>query len=224
MLNTGPPVYTGAQMLVFAHTGITLGLFWLCDSLGARRAADAESGDVGDQSSAAVVYSGLPQVSQEAHTDSISLPRPNPIDYRLVLLGSMLPDIIDKPVGVILLGNGRIFGHTLLFALGLLVAGGLLYSQRHKAWLLILGYGCAIHLVLDRMWQTPATLLWPLYGWTFERGDGTGWLPRVFHSLTHDIAIYLPEIVGALILIAFAVRLVQRDRVKSFIFRGNIGP
>ncbi len=39
------------------------------------------------------------------------------LDYRLVLLGAVLPDLIDKFVGHVLLpiGNGRIFAHGLLF-------------------------------------------------------------------------------------------------------------
>jgi hypothetical protein len=38
-----------------------------------------------------------------------------------IRLGAILPDLIDKPIGRILLGesvaNGRLFGHTLLFIL-----------------------------------------------------------------------------------------------------------
>ena len=47
------------------------------------------------------------------------------IDYKLIIIGSLLPDIIDKPVGMILLPleNGRVFGHTLLFVLILLLIG-----------------------------------------------------------------------------------------------------
>jgi len=43
------------------------------------------------------------------------------INYLFVALGAILPDLIDKPIGRILLGesvaNGRLFGHTLLFVL-----------------------------------------------------------------------------------------------------------
>lgn len=44
------------------------------------------------------------------------------IDYRVVFIGALLPDMIDKPLGMILLPlhNGRVFAHTLLFALMLL--------------------------------------------------------------------------------------------------------
>jgi hypothetical protein len=36
-------------------------------------------------------------------------------DIRLLILGSLLPDLIDKPLGHIILpeNNGRIFAHTL---------------------------------------------------------------------------------------------------------------
>ena len=47
------------------------------------------------------------------------------MDYRLVAVGSLLPDLVDKPVGMILLplNNGRVFGHTLLSILILLLIG-----------------------------------------------------------------------------------------------------
>ncbi len=42
------------------------------------------------------------------------------IDYRFVILGSILPDLIDKPLGLFILrkqiSNGRTFAHSLLFA------------------------------------------------------------------------------------------------------------
>lgn len=47
--------------------------------------------------------------------------------YPAILVGSVLPDIIDKPLGGIILkdtiGNGRIYAHTLLFLLSLFVIG-----------------------------------------------------------------------------------------------------
>ena len=50
-----------------------------------------------------------------------------PIDYRAVLVGSILPDIIDKPIGAYLFRstfhNSRIFAHTLLFSVLLMLMG-----------------------------------------------------------------------------------------------------
>ncbi|MGB3458771.1 MAG: hypothetical protein WBB08_05650, partial [Halobacteriota archaeon] len=46
--------------------------------------------------------------------------RPN-LNYSFITLGAILPDLIDKQIGRILLGesvaNVRLFGHTLLFVL-----------------------------------------------------------------------------------------------------------
>lgn len=43
------------------------------------------------------------------------------LDLRLVIIGSMLPDLIDKPLGIYLMGNtlsnGRVLSHTLVFLL-----------------------------------------------------------------------------------------------------------
>ena len=47
--------------------------------------------------------------------------RSKKINYLFIALGAILLDLIDKPIGRILLGesvaNGRLFGHTLLFVL-----------------------------------------------------------------------------------------------------------
>jgi hypothetical protein len=49
------------------------------------------------------------------------------MDYRLVVIGSLLPDLIDKPIGRILFQNrfesGRVFAHTLAFVLVLISIG-----------------------------------------------------------------------------------------------------
>ena len=92
------------------------------------------------------------------------------LDYRLVMLGSMLPDLIDKPLGHFILrdtlNNGRIYGHTLAFALALLVFS-LVALRIGKAGPVVVWLGLMAHLALDGMWQSPDTLLWPLYGWSF---------------------------------------------------------
>ncbi|WP_319507393.1 metal-dependent hydrolase [uncultured Methanolobus sp.] len=103
-----------------------------------------------------------------------TFPRLRPhINYWYVATGSMLPDIIDKPVGMILFketfASGRIFAHTLLFVLVLAIAGYYLYSRRKDARVLILAGGGFVHQMLDSMWSSPETFLWPLLGWEFAR-------------------------------------------------------
>lgn len=153
------------------------------------------------------------------------------IDYRLVLVGAMLPDIIDKPIGGVLFahtfGNPRIFAHTLLFSL-LTVLIGLYLYRLGKIWLLPLSFGCAIHLILDQMWLEPRTLLWPLYGLSFEKLDPSDYMWSMDYAqgmtnwLLTDPSIFIPEIVGALILTAFVWRLVRRGGLRRFMLTGAL--
>jgi len=105
------------------------------------------------------------------------------IDYRLVLLGSLLPDIIDKPLGGLIfkesLGNGRIYAHTLLFLLLLFGLGMFLWLKLQRPGVLTLAGGSFVHHILDGMWYYPETCFWPAYGGSFPKGDPEGWFKAV---------------------------------------------
>lgn len=86
----------------------------------------------------------------------------------LAVLGAVLPDLIDKPLGHIVLagtlGYGRIYFHGLTILFLVLVAGLLLYHYRRKFGLLALAAGMASHQVLDGMWRHPVEWFWPFLG------------------------------------------------------------
>ena len=92
-------------------------------------------------------------------------------DRRLVLfagIGSILPDLIDKPLGhIILKGSldyGRIYAHSVLFLLALVLVG-ITYQRWKGSWIiLVLALGVLSHLLLDSMWELPVTLFYPLLG------------------------------------------------------------
>lgn len=92
-------------------------------------------------------------------------------DRRLIgfsALGAVLPDLLDKPVGHLLLAeslnSGRIFGHGLLFLTLLAFAGIALERQRGSFALLAVAAGVLSHQVLDAMWAIPVTWYYPLLG------------------------------------------------------------
>lgn len=124
------------------------------------------------------------------------------INYGLAAVGSMLPDIIDKPLGHLILRDslnyGRIISHTLVFS-SLLWLIALASLRRGIKWPLAFSFGSLVHLALDEMWQRPAVLFWPLYGWGFPSSN-QDFLQGVLQSL-HRPGVYLPEILGAVILI-----------------------
>jgi inner membrane protein len=184
-------------MLLFAHTGITLG-------------------------AAAVISSAANYRGKAAWTASLS----KYLDIRLLVIGSMLPDIIDKPVGQYFFRetfeNGRIFSHTLLFLLLLAAGGWLLHRQKKAGWLLALAAGTLAHLVLDQMWNIPQTLLWPLMGWQFPAEDLTGWGENILRSLFSNPMTIVTESIGLIILVWFAVMVAKRKQIGAFLKTGRV--
>jgi membrane-bound metal-dependent hydrolase YbcI (DUF457 family) len=111
-------------------------------------------------------------------------------------LGSMLPDIIDKPLGQLVYGTpamGRTFSHTLLFLL--FISALALYLR--DARLASLSGGVLTHLVLDSMWASPVILLWPLLGHFPQAAHVEAWtyLEMLLGRL-RDPFILIPECLG----------------------------
>jgi hypothetical protein len=88
------------------------------------------------------------------------------IDYRLVVAGALLPDLLDAPFG-----GARVM-HTLLASVVLLV--GVMLATRHRRQarrrLLAVPIGTFLHLVLDGMWSRTETFWWPFLGRGLEGG------------------------------------------------------
>ncbi|HOV68465.1 MAG TPA: metal-dependent hydrolase, partial [Methanoregulaceae archaeon] len=84
------------------------------------------------------------------------------------IVGALLPDLIDKPIGHLLLGalldNGRVFSHTLAFFLLVTILGILFYRHRDPLTGPVLGLGVLSHQVLDAMWRDPSAWFYPLLG------------------------------------------------------------
>lgn len=124
------------------------------------------------------------------------------VDLPFLAIGSVLPDIIDKPLGTILFGTSRIFGHTLLFLLLLAVLAIYLRDMRIAS----LCGGVFIHLGLDSMWASPATLLWPLLGlFPIESNFSLGGYSKKVVLDLNNPNILIPEYLGLVYLIYFAI-------------------
>ena len=207
-------------MLVFGHAGITLGAAAFLAGVLENRRLSKTMGNEAEETP-----SHHSQVAPRRKTSWLTY-LGSRIDIRLLLIGSLLPDIIDKPVGTFFfretLSSGRIFCHTLLFLILVTVSGIYLYRRYSKTWLLTLSFGTFTHLIFDQMWCTPRTLFWPLLGLAFERADISNWIPNIFHALLTDPVVYLPELVGAVILIWFTWLLFRRQKICSFIKHGQI--
>ena len=212
-------------MLIFGHTGITLGAAVLLRSTLARSYSLQPTANKVTEwlESTSKMYSPQNDPSSSRARWLTFLEK---IDTRLLVIGSLLPDIIDKPVGTFFfrdsLSNGRIFCHTLAFLLLITLTGIYLYHSHRKAWLLVLSFGTFTHLISDQMWLTPQTLLWPLYGFTFEKVALTHWIQNIFYALHTNPSIYVPELVGMVMLIWFVLVLIHQGKVYAFIQNGQV--
>ena len=143
------------------------------------------------------------------------------LDYRILIIGSVLPDIIDKPLFLLFresgMFTGRSYAHTLLFAI-LLLTGGIVSK---KSWLLTLALADLFHLILDFIWDDPETLFWPLLG-RFEPYEADIWFSHLWFTLTHLPEIYIPEILGLMVTCFLAYKVLKARGVKRFIRQGVI--
>src|SRR5574341_450081 len=107
-------------MYPIAHMGIAVGGVWAGERLSRRLARRARA---------------------ESSTTAI--------DYRLVALGALVPDAIDKPLyRLTSIPSEHTIGHTLLFSLALIAAGALL-ARRGEPRVFWLGLGSLSHPLVD---------------------------------------------------------------------------
>jgi hypothetical protein len=106
-------------------------------------------------------------------------------DSRMVTLatiGSVLPDLVDKPMGYLIygdiLGHGRLYLHTLLLLI-LLACLGVLAMHLYRSNLVAVVAGLfGLHQAMDLMWLIPTTWFYPFLGAfpTEAPVDLGGWL------------------------------------------------
>lgn len=212
-------------MLFFGHIGITAGAVKACEILVSMTKPGGSYQP--DSSLKFSTVNGREQLRLH-HLLSGVKGRLGSIDYRLVLLGSLLPDIIDKPVWLLVARltsdtalSGRDYTHTLLFNLALFITG-LVLVRYGKSWLLIISLSSFTHLTFDQIWDSPVVLLWPLLG-PLPKGETVGWVSDIFQALFLYPKVYVSEIIGLVIVLLFTYRLVVRKSAVNFIRDGAIG-
>lgn len=187
-------------MFLLGHIGLTVGIVYLLASI----------------------------YSYHKKTDNSRTSLTENIDFRIVIIAAILPDIIDKMVGMVILkdeiSNGRLFTHSVLvigiISIGLLILDRIKFGHLPKT----LSYVSPlwIHLLLDRMWEDINTLFWPLFGTGFPRLDIE--FSDYFSVLLSDPYIYTTEIAGSLIIVILVIRhrLFLRTRLYTFLKDGKL--
>ena len=202
-------------MLLFGHIGITLGAAYVLTSI-----ANRIPGSISPENNKRMSSSTPATPSSSPHKATVARGfhlRGRVLDWRLLVLGALLPDIIDKPIGILFFGSeGRLLGHTLVFAIMLGIIG-LCLTSRGRPWMLILAICCVGHLILDGMWTTPDILFWPAHGWYMASYDLLDWAAfgDWLHEIIHQesqigLAVLASELIGAAI-----VALLIRDEASK---------
>lgn len=143
------------------------------------------------------------------------------VDYRFLVLGSILPDLIDKPLSWFLPHvSGRNFGHTTLFQIVLLALGVFVLRLRRTERFLVLAIASAGHLLLDRMWEVPNLLLWPLKGLSLYGAAEQDFSPWWIRSLYDLHLLQGLEALSALVLLILLATVLLRGRILQFLRTG----
>jgi hypothetical protein len=134
------------------------------------------------------------------------------MDFRFLLLGSVLPDIVD------LVWLDPRYGHTLVLNAALLI-GAVLVTRRGTAVrraAVALAIGSLLHLALDGVWTDRHVFWWPFFGRSFP--SGRLW-PRGWH-------LVVEEAIGIAALWWFVARfaLGERRRRHQFVATGTVTP
>jgi hypothetical protein len=144
-------------------------------------------------------------------------------DLAFLALGSMLPDLIDKPLSFTIpeLSAGRTIAHTLFFVL---VLAAMAVHSKDLRWYSLCA-GVMIHLGLDFMWKSPVVLFWPLFG-NFPQSPERGVLDYVGMLLLNGMKnplVGLPELLGLayLIFIALQSRHSAKARWRLLVVRSR---
>jgi len=125
--------------------------------------------------------------------------RDDRMDLRMLVLGALLPDLIDTPIGLLFydrLKGMRLATHGLVLA-SIVMVGVVLATRRgrpRKMWM-PLAIGLLLHAVLDAMWLDPETLWWPFFGWGFSAA-GPATRAEYVGGVIGDPRMWLGEAVG----------------------------
>jgi inner membrane protein len=139
-------------------------------------------------------------------------------DLRWVVFFTLLADLVDKPLGLIVfretINNGRVWFHSI--AVNLLLTLILVLARKPGVYALALWF----HQLCDRMWMRPWVALWPLTGaFGYRNLAFDAWVYNVLNPYN-----VVSEAIGIVVLSWFAWRhgLFRWDRFRAWMVRGEL--
>lgn len=120
------------------------------------------------------------------------------MNYILIAIGSLLPDIIDKTVGFLFFSTGRAFAHSLLFIVLLL------FLSVWKRFFIYITFASFLHLIQDEMWNS-STFYFPFSELDVKEVDLNDYVNKTFYLYFSISKTSLFEFIGVIILILFFI-------------------
>ncbi len=136
------------------------------------------------------------------------------IDYRLIMVGAVAPDLVDAMAG----GLGVLHTVTASAALLVVVMVATRGRRRLRRRLLAVPVGTFLHLVLDGAWTNAGLFWWPVLG-TALPGD----VPLSFHRPLVVLLAQEAAGVTALVWWWLRFRLHEPERRRVFLRTGRLG-
>ena len=147
------------------------------------------------------------------------------VDYRIVAVASLLPDIVDKPIGRLFLNSrfesGHLFGHTLLVNVAFFSVLFFMRGRAKRTFTLV-PISSLLHLALDGMWSNPKVFWWPFFGASFPREPVAG---GRLGFLTPEPIVLVQEAIGIAVIVWLLAShgLLNREGVRAFLRTGHLG-
>lgn len=150
------------------------------------------------------------------------------VDYRLLALVAMGPDLVDKPLAALYFyrryKSAVLFAHTLL--VHLFVFSWVIWK---RPWWSIYGLAFNGHALLDRLWLFHDTWYWPFRGWRFHVWGKAGSEQKdiklaYWYAFTRRPELWGWEVGGLIAGLWFGWRnkLYRWDNLKRLILTGRL--
>ena len=135
------------------------------------------------------------------------------LDHRLIVVGALLPDVVDAATGRAGVAHSLLASAVLLAVVVLATRG-----RRHlRRSLVALCIGTFLHLLLDGIWTNRQVFLWPFAG--TDLGDEQ--LPSIARGLA-NVPLELAGL-GVLVWAWYRFRLAEPERRRTFLRTGHLG-
>lgn len=151
------------------------------------------------------------------------------VDVRFLALGALLPDLIDIPLGTLLLADslstGEAYAHSLLAptVVAVVVLIATRRGRRRRAWMALV-VGMFFHLLIDGMWTNTEVFAWPVFG-SIPPGPSPYWQGVLDRALS-DPWRWLGELIGVIYLVAVWMQsgLSDPQRRRRLVETGRLEP